>query len=230
MQVGPRNLESGVCVNDGGETPRGPVTPDRLRAAFRRVDFDGREAQRAMEPARRGARPGPPPGGPPRDAGALAYLFERDGRLRLPLTTRSEHLPEHRGQVSLPGGRPHRGEDLLATARREAREEIGLDVAEMEVVGRLAPVAIPVSHSRLHVFVALGPDPGPFVPDPREVQRITLVSLDDLLRPDARRERPWTIGRREILVPYFDVGGLFLWGATAMALSELVARLRTEMG
>ena len=205
---------------------RKALTSASLRAAFTRVDLDGRAAQAAMAPSRRGTPPDRARREAPRDAAALAYVFEQGGRLRLPFTVRSRHLPEHRGQVSLPGGRPLAEESLFETARREAREEIALAVPAPELVGRLAPVSIPVSHSRLHVFVTLGPDPGTLVPDPREVERIVVVDLDDLVRPEVRRERPMTIAGVEIAVPYYDVEGLFLWGATAMAIAELVERLR----
>ena len=199
--------------------------PD-LRAALRLKGLDGREAQRAFEPARRGDPPPVRSAGPLRDAAALAYVYEREGRLRLPLTLRRDDLPEHKGQVSLPGGRPIRGESLFETALREAQEEIGLDVRGLQPLGRLAPVTIPVTHSRLHVFVVEGEDPAPLQADPREVAAIIEVGLDDLLAPATRRWRRVPIGGQEIEVPFFDVEGLFLWGATAMALSELVARLR----
>ncbi len=199
--------------------------PD-LRAAFHLKDLDGREAQRAFEPARRGSPPPLRSAGPLRDAAALAYVFERDARLCLPLTLRRDDLPEHKGQVSLPGGRPAAGESLFETALREAQEEIGLAVVGLEPLGRLAPVTIPVTHSRLHVFVVEGEDPAPLQADPREVAAIIDVALDDLIAPATRRWRRIAIGGEEIDVPYFDVEGLFLWGATAMALSELVTRLR----
>ena len=203
-----------------------PLHPADLRAAFRLPGLDGRAAQRALEPARRGPRPAGLEGRPLRDAAALAYVFERDGRLRLPLTVRRDDLPEHRGQVSLPGGRPSAGESLFETALREAEEEIGLVVASPVALGRLAPVAIPVTHRRLHVFVVEGPDPGPLTPDPREVAAIAVVGLDDLVAPATRRVRRMPIAGQDVDVPYFDVEGLFLWGATAMALAELVERLR----
>jgi len=203
-----------------------PVTPDRLRRALALPSFDGRAAQRRLEPVRRG---GPPPRAAteaPRPAAALAYLFERDGRLRLPLTVRREDLPEHRGQVSLPGGRPAPGEDLWTTAAREALEETGLVLDGALRLGTLTPVYIPITHTKLHVHVALGPEPGPLAPCPREVERIVIVRLDDLVDPANVGTRTLTIQGRQTEVPFFDVQGLFLWGATAMALSELVERLR----
>lgn len=198
-----------------------------LRRALALPGFDGRGAQRRMEPASRGRPPrGVEPSDAPRDAAALAYVFEEAGHLRMPLTVRDEGLREHRGQVSLPGGRPEPDEPLLGTALREAEEEIALDVAGAEVLGTLHPVHIPVTHTRLHVHVALGPAPVRLVPQAGEVARIEIVRLAELLDPARRKHRRLAIAGRDVEVPYFDVADLFLWGATAMALSELVERLR----
>jgi 8-oxo-dGTP pyrophosphatase MutT (NUDIX family) len=203
-----------------------PLTEADVRRRLAVPTFDGRAAQRPLEPHTRGPRPAGSNDRPPREAAALAYLFERGGGLLLPLTVRRDDLPEHRGQVSLPGGRPEPGEGLWDTALREAREEVGLDASGAERMAVLAPVYIPVTHTRLHVHVALGPDPGPLVPAPREVDRIVLLPVDDLLDPGRIRRRDLVIAGRTVSVPYFDVAGLFLWGATAMALSDLAARLK----
>jgi len=206
------------------------LAPADLRAAMALPGFDGRAAQRVLEPVWRGPRPPGAEAQPPRDAAALAYLYEADGRLQLPLTVRRADLRTHKGQVSLPGGRPEPGETLVQTAWREAQEEIALDVAAPEQLGVLAPVPIAVSHTTLHVHVALGPAPAQLVPQPSEVARIVVVPLEDLLQPGNLGQRVIETHGREIEVPWFDVGGLFLWGATAMALSELVERLRQVRG
>ena len=198
-----------------------------LRLALAWEGFDGRAAQRPMEPAARGIPARRiDASGPLRDAAALAYVFESDGALHLPLTLRHEGLREHRGQVSLPGGRPEAGESMLETALREAREEIALQTGELELLGVLHPVDIPVTHTRLHIHVAYGPQPVELRPNPGEVERIEVVALADLLDPLLRKRRQIDIQGREIDAPYFDVAGLFLWGATAMGLSELAERLR----
>lgn len=201
------------------------VGPDLLRAALRRTSLDGRAAQRPLEPLFRGVPPPARLGHPPREAGALLYACPGPDGLVFPLTLRREDLAEHRGQVSLPGGRPEPGEDLWTTALREAREEVGLDVPGIERLGVLAPVYIPVTHTALLVHVALGPAPTRWVAAPEEVARLELASLADLLRPDTRVTVQRTIRGAEIDVPAFHLAGLEVWGATAMALSELATRL-----
>ena len=160
----------------------------------------------------------------------MVYVYEEDGALCFPLTVRHHGLREHSGQVSLPGGRPEAGETLEATAWREAAEEIGLQPTAPEALGVLAPVHITVSHTTMHVFVASGPAPAVLTAQPSEVERIVVVGLDALVHPSTRKQRVMEMHGREINVPWFDVGGLFLWGATAMALSELTERLRARGG
>lgn len=202
------------------------ITVTRLRAALALEPFDGRAAQRIMEPLHRGD---PTPRlleAPPREAAALAFAHEQDGALHLPLTLRHPELREHRGQVSLPGGRPEDGESLWETAWREAREEIALDPPDAEPLGVLEPVYIPVTHTHLHVHVATGTAPERFRRQPSEVDRVEVVPLHDLLDPALRRTKTMTFRDRSVEVPYFDLAGLVVWGATAMALSELAERLR----
>ena len=172
-----------------------------------------------------------PPGSEREDArwaAALCYVFPApDGRLVFPLTERHDGLREHSGQVSLPGGRPDAGETLEATAWREAAEEIGLGRApEAEVLGVLETVYIPVTHTRLCVHVACGPAPAVLQAAPDEVARIGLAGLDELLDPARRRERVLVLRGTPRAVPHLRLGPFHVWGATAMALADLAARLR----
>lgn len=198
----------------------------RLRAALALPAFDGRAAQRVLEPLFRGLPPPARRSEPPRDGAALLYACPGPGGLVFPLTLRREDLAEHRGQVSLPGGRPEAGEALWEAALREAREEVGLDACEVERLGVLAPVYIPVSHTHLHVHVALGPAQQTWVAQASEVARIEVVGLDELLDPARRTRLVRHLRGADLEVPAFRLGRLEVWGATAMALSELAERLR----
>ncbi len=210
--------------------PEPATIPERaLRQALALSGFDGRGAQRLMEPVTRGAPPPRASTQAPRDAAALAFVFPRQDELHLPITLRVKSLREHSGQVSLPGGRPEDGETLPQTALREAHEEIALPPDGIEILGVLEPVYIPVTHTRMFVHVALGPEPARLVPSPAEVTRIELVPLGHLLDPARRRNTQRTIGGRAIDTPYFDLAGLEVWGATAMALSDLAERLRSVL-
>lgn len=189
----------------------------------------GLEAQRRMAPVpRRGWRPDQVPEDG-RAAAALLLLFPEGDDAALILTKRSSALPQHRGQVSLPGGAVDPGETLTAAALREAREEVGIDPGAVRVLGALTPVHIPVSGFVLHPMVGSLAGRPTLVPAPHEVSRVIEVPVRDLLDPLRHRR---TIGARDGLVfdmPYFDVDGEQVWGATAMVLAEFAALLGVQV-
>ena len=167
-----------------------------------------------------------PPGGFGRAAN-LVILDERGGEPHLLLTRRPLHMRRHAGQLSFPGGRVEAGEETLAAALREAREEVGLDPARADVLGQLSETLVLQSAFRLTPWVASVPYPYPYVADPREVDEILHVPLSALLRPRAHR-----VERREaygvnVDVHYFDLDGEVLWGATARITWELLGVWRT---
>jgi 8-oxo-dGTP pyrophosphatase MutT (NUDIX family) len=182
----------------------------------------GLEAQVQLAPRpRSGWRPGQSPE-EARAAAGLLLLFPVDGDAWIVLTVRASHLPSHAGQVSLPGGAVEAGESIDEAALREAREEVGLDPAAVRLLGRLTPLHIPVSGFMLHPVVALMDWRPVLRPSDAEVERILEAPLDVLVDP-ARRlsRRVLREDRGEVEIPYIDVDGAELWGATAMVLSEL---------
>jgi 8-oxo-dGTP pyrophosphatase MutT (NUDIX family) len=86
-----------------------------------------------------------------RRAGVLVLLYPggapltHPANLSLVLTLRTETLNSHRGQISLPGGQVEAGETAVSAALREAKEELSIDSEDLEVVGQLTPLYIPVS-------------------------------------------------------------------------------------
>ena len=87
----------------------------------------------------------------------LILVFERNHELFILLTKRSPKLRKHGGQISFPGGKKDDEDiDLLYTALREAEEEIGLNT-EVEVIGELTPLLIPITNFCVHQFVAFIP-------------------------------------------------------------------------
>lgn len=169
----------------------------------------------------------PPPGVTPREAAALLLLYPSDGELWLPLTVRSARLTTHRGEVSLPGGGADPGDDGPAgTALREAWEELGVEPANVEVLGALTPFYIPPSNNRLTTVVGLSVGVPALRPDPDEVEAAFSVPLRALLDPATVQEEVWERRGAELRVPFYALEGYKVWGATALLLSELVARLR----
>ncbi len=141
----------------------------------------------------------------------------------LPLTVRHANLPDHAGQISLPGGRIDAGELAEAAAVREAEEEIGVDPAAVRILGSLTPLYVLVSRFLITPFVGVAVARPAFRPAEREVSALLEVSLDQLRDVDNLH---WGHRTREgymIDFPYFDVGDHHVWGATAMILGEFLS-------
>ncbi len=160
-------------------------------------------------------------------AANLLLLDERGGEPHLLLTRRPLHMRRHAGQLSFPGGRIEEGEDTLAAALREAREEIALDDASVDVLGRLSETLVLQSAFRLTPWVASVPYPYPYAPDPREVDEILHVPVSALLRPGAHRVEQREAYGMNLDVHYFEFGAEVLWGATARITWELLGIWRT---
>ncbi len=164
-----------------------------------------------------------------RDGAALLLVYPHDDFFFLPLTVRGSGMRNHTGQVSLPGGRVDEGETIEAAALREAEEEIGVDRRQVQVLGRLTPLHIPVSNFLLHPVVGVLPARPVFNRAEWEVARIIEPTLDQLRDPaTVKREfRTRTTDGRSIQidVPFFDIQDEKVWGATAMVLAEFCAIL-----
>ena len=165
-----------------------------------------------------------PPGA--RAAAVLLAIYPRSERATFVLTRRPPHLPSHGGQVSLPGGRLERGEDPEEAARREAVEELGPALAAARTRGRLSPLWVPVSGYRITPVVATLDVAPRFEPSKDEVESIHEIDVADLLDP-AHRRTGLTIRRDggERNVPWLDLGGQTVWGATGMILAEFAELL-----
>jgi 8-oxo-dGTP pyrophosphatase MutT (NUDIX family) len=160
-----------------------------------------------------------------RPAAALLALYPVGGDASLVLTKRASTLPQHRGQVSLPGGAVDVGETLEQAALREAYEEVGIPPGTVTLLGCLTPMHIPVSGFVLHPFVGVLPAPPDLVLAPHEVSRAIEVRVSDLLDPARHRRTTRVRDGLEFDMPYFDVDGEQVWGATAMVLAEFAAVL-----
>ena len=160
-------------------------------------------------------------------AAVLAPVFSREGEWHVLFTKRAEHLGEHPGQMSFPGGsREPEDETLRATALREADEEIGLRAEEARVVGRLDDIQTVTGYS-VRPFVGQVPD-REYDPDEREVAEVVALpvsSLTDLGNYESEyRDHPVYGPHR---VHYFHVGAYTVWGATGVMLTQLL-ELTTE--
>jgi 8-oxo-dGTP pyrophosphatase MutT (NUDIX family) len=148
---------------------------------------------------------------------------------RVVYTVRKDHLADHAGQISFPGGSIESGDgSLLETALREAGEEIDLSPGLVEVIGELEELYIPPSNFRVSPFVGLLPPEAEMVLAPDEVEEIFTVSLNTLTAPETLRKVLWRHEGRNYEVPVFAVEGPVprnIWGATAAMTAALLARL-----
>jgi 8-oxo-dGTP pyrophosphatase MutT (NUDIX family) len=208
------------------------MTPDEVRARMRAAPHPLPAPPAWLRPERLPDgvpfdRPAAPAGARPAAALVLVYPGP-DGHAYLVLTERVDYGGDHSGEVSLPGGKVDPGDaDAAATALREAREEVGLDVlsAGVEVVGSLDALWIPPSNFRVEPVVAIAARRPAFVPDRREVAAILEVPVTAFL-PDVApviidpdpHGRPLRYGG-------YLVEGRIVWGATAAILGQLGAVL-----
>lgn len=185
-------------------------------------------------PAQMGMAPQPRPGTERildplldcRRAGVLVLLYPCEQGLCLPLTRRTESVDNHRGQISFPGGSMDPGENAIATALREAQEELAIDSTQIEVLGSLSPLYIPPSGFCIYPVVAFARERPDFVPSCAEVAELIEVPLAHLLDPANRREENWIVRDMSVRVPFYAVGPHKVWGATAMVLCELLALVK----
>ena len=162
-----------------------------------------------------------------RNAAVMILLFSRNHQICTVLMKRSEYPGAHSKQISFPGGKyEEQDRDLHETALRETREELGIDHKQIQLLGELSPLNIPVSGIKVLPVVGYYPGSPEFHPDHGEVQFLIETSLEDILLPDTRQENIKTILCKLVRVPYYNIGGNQVWGATAMILSEFLEIIR----
>lgn len=165
-----------------------------------------------------------------REAGVLVLLLPQHQDLAVVLTVRRDHLPDHAGQISFPGGQREPDESLATTALREAEEEIALPPPDVDLLGRLTPLYIPPSNFCVHPFVGRASSAPALRPADREVRQVLRVPLSHLLAPATRKTETRRLNGSDVAVPYYDVDGHAVWGATAMMLAEFLAVARAADG
>jgi 8-oxo-dGTP pyrophosphatase MutT (NUDIX family) len=162
------------------------------------------------------------PEGGLRHAAVLVPLLEKDGAPHVLLTRRRGDLRHHPGQVSFPGGRVEQGEEACAAALREAHEEIALDPARVDVLGRLDETLVLASAFRLTPWVGVVPYPCAYVGHPAEVEEILIVPLTALVAPGVHRTEEHDAYGERLVVHFYDLPEATVWGATARVLDKLL--------
>ncbi len=234
---------AGMDVAGDGGRGVGEGLPSRglaaeLREAVARPLPNWREVYESFSPVdletgERRPRVPPPDAGSRRAAVLVPVLMEPEGA-RLVYTVRKGNLQDHAGQISFPGGGVEPGDrSPVATALREASEEVDLRPDLVEVVGDLEELYIPPSGFRVSPVVGLLPPEAEMVLAPDEVEEIFTVPLRELAARGTHRRVLWRRDGRDYEVPVFAVRPgtgpeREIWGATAAMTAALLARLGWE--
>jgi len=187
-------------------------------------DLPGTEVQWQMASSDRMVRNFPRvPGKDARIAAVLILLYPNDGSIYTVFMQRHNYDGVHGGQISFPGGKKETADsDVVHTAIREAMEETGVNGAEINVLGALTPLFIPVSNMIVTPVVGWMDRRPDFSHQPEEVVFLIEAELKRFLDPAIIKIKPFEIRGEMLDVRYFDYDGNVIWGATAMILNELL--------
>jgi len=157
-----------------------------------------------------------------RQAAVLVLLYPGDAGLQTVLTRRSAELPEHAGQISLPGGRVQPGDlSVEATALREAAEETGLAADGVRILGRLPQIVVQSSSHTVTPVVAWSASRPSLQANPREVAELIECPLSLVLDPAAYQLDFMLIGDIKREFYSIELNNYYVWGATARILRSL---------
>ncbi|MEM7476860.1 MAG: CoA pyrophosphatase [Planctomycetota bacterium] len=143
----------------------------------------------------------------------------------IPLTVRPQHLPDHPGQISFPGGRLEAGESALDAAKREYEEELGKPF-QGAILGELFPLFVYNSNYAVRPFLAICESSQTYQPCPQEVERVVNLPLnvlvDERCQPISQFSRGTVSWTSRVFAHKQDQ----VWGATAIMLGEVAAIVR----
>ena len=153
----------------------------------------------------------------------LIALYPDNGVVRTVLMKRPDYDGTHSGQISFPGGKVEDIDiDIVATALREAEEEVNIKPSDVTVIGQLTELYIPPSNFLVHPVLGVLKSAPELIPDLHEVESIHIPELKYLLRDDIIDESDILLSTGYTLrTPSFKVDGHIVWGATAMMIAEL---------
>ena len=161
----------------------------------------------------------------------LVLIYEKNNQPHVLLIERVGHQSDpHSFQISFPGGKFDESDVTVENcALRECYEEVGIPSSQIDIIGLMTHLYIPVSNFEVFPVLAYSKQDLILKPQPTEVNQILEIPISLLLKPETIKHTEMKVGPQQIRmnVPYFDVFEKKIWGATAMILSELLALIRT---
>ena len=161
----------------------------------------------------------------PKKAGVLILLFPEEKDIKTVVIKRAIDNSPHSGQIALPGGRHENQDiDITHTALRESWEEIGILPEEVNVLGALTHIYIPVSNYEVVPVLGFIKEKPAFILNKNEVEEIIEISISELTGKEVYQNTCLKKeDHKEVWVPCLQIKkSPPIWGATAMILSELI--------
>ena len=155
-------------------------------------------------------------------AAVLVCFFKRKDEYYLPLIRRPMHEKNHPGQIALPGGAMEENETLENTALREAFEEVGIVPDNVEILGKMTPLPVPVSKYVITPFIGITNNEPKWNINRQEVDELIILKYTDLIDSNNGYYEDWNLNGNMLRVPIFKIMNKDIWGATAAVLSELI--------
>jgi len=167
----------------------------------------------------------------PRKSAVMMLFYPRQEQAYIILIKRNTYPGIHSAQISFPGGKAEDYDtDLAHTALRETYEEIGITGNEIDMIMPFTQIYIPPSNFVVAPYLGVALNELVFKPSPDEVAELVELSLDALLDDSTIISTPMqTSYAQHIMVPAFKVGTHYIWGATAMILSELKETIKSAL-
>jgi len=159
----------------------------------------------------------------------LVPLFKKNSDYHLLFTLRNQEVRHHKGEISFPGGvcdpeDPH----LLATALREAQEEMGILEKDVKILGEMDDLITP-TYYRITPFVGKIPHPYPFEPNHKEIDAVLEIPLKHFQNEENMQLKKVTLFGEEYEIPYYKWENHTIWGATGRIVRQLVELIKKEL-
>lgn len=158
----------------------------------------------------------------------LLLLFEKNDEPWLIFTKRSQNVRTHKGEISFPGGAVDPGESARQAAVREVFEELGIEPADVSVIGELSELPTFVTGFVVKPFVALVPEAEAYAHSEAEVEEVLRIPLAVLA--EIGREAEWEVRGYRFTTNLFEVDGNVIWGATGRILRDFLDVVAPALG